>query len=174
MPLDYSADPLGPFRPGTFGANTLVLSHTAVAILDLPNPQFVADVRRRLLPGESWRVRVDVHATVTRENATVDQYRDPEDESNIGFWTEYGSHMRALRCVELFNGFKICMGNNQNAILDSNDQTWLFLAHQPAGVELDEQTEFHSAAKMFATWREAVCRRVEHHTNNNAAIQCRL
>jgi hypothetical protein len=157
--FNYSTDPLEPFRPGTFGANTLVISNTAVAIVDLPNPQFVAYARRRLHQGESWRIRAEILATVTRQNITVDQYRDPDDQSSVSFWKEYESHMYTRKCARLFNQFKLCMGNNQN-FDESGDQTWLFLAiqpdltDQPDATELDDQTLFHSTARMFATWRE--------------------
>lgn len=149
-PLNYSVDPLMPFQPGTFGANTLVMSHTAVAVLDLPNPQFVADARKLLQQGESWHIKADVLATVTRQNTTVDQYREPYDEASEEFWGYYHNKMAVLASVGLFTNFTIWMLSNQREF----DQTWLFLAIQEAGTESGDNTIFHSVAKMFGTWRE--------------------
>lgn len=136
-PLNYSADPLEPLRPGTFGANTLVMSHTAVAVFDLPNPQFVADVLQKLHQGESWHIKADVLATVTRQNTTVDQFREPTDENNEKFWGYYLSQIRTLASVGLFNKYTFWMANNQIGA----DQTWLFLAIQEAGTETDDSAD---------------------------------
>lgn len=152
---NYGADPPEPFRVGTFGLNTLLISHTAVAVLDLPRPHFVADVRQRLQQGETWQVEANVIATVTRQNTTIEQYRDLSKDTSVSFWKSRWHDMLEPKTVDLYNGFEISMGTD----VMSNDSTWLFLAFQKSHIGQTpdpdgDRAAFKALAKMFATWRE--------------------
>jgi hypothetical protein len=73
---DYLADIPLPRFPKAYGYNILLLSANSAAVLDMPSADFIADVRSRLLPGESWTLSASVLAAVTRQNDTVNDHRD--------------------------------------------------------------------------------------------------
>ena len=70
--IDTSAsknvEPQLPTSPKAYGYNVLMLSNESVAILDIPQPEYVSRVQRLLAVGESWRVTARVLATVSRYN----------------------------------------------------------------------------------------------------------
>lgn len=146
-PDNFDADPPWKFEPRTYGLNTLSISNTATAVLDLPSPQFIDSFREDLQPGETWHLQADVIATVARVNSTIEQHRKFSNSSSSEFW-KYHWDRAPQRAEGLWsNDWKIWMVNNQK----EHDQSWLFLSIQP---DPSEESEFWARAKMFSIWRE--------------------
>lgn len=148
-PDDILADPEGGVQPRPYGLNTLLISNTSVAALDLPSPEFVTSVRQTLREGETWSIETEVLATVTQQNLTVEQHRELSIEKSRDFWQYYLDMVNEGPATAYMHkdSMKLWMLNCQNR----NDLSWLFLSLQDidSGYE-----EFYLKADMFGTWRE--------------------
>ncbi|KAL8782921.1 MAG: hypothetical protein Q9195_009532 [Heterodermia aff. obscurata] len=64
--------------PLAYGYNTLVLSEDSAALLDLPLPTYITDIRRRLALNETWQVSADVDAIVATRNKSITNLRQDQ------------------------------------------------------------------------------------------------
>ncbi len=63
-----SSDPPLPTRPQAYGFNVLLLNSESTAMLDIPQPSYIAAVQSLLAGGESWNITAQVIATVATFN----------------------------------------------------------------------------------------------------------
>jgi hypothetical protein len=149
--VDAKPPRLFPDRPSVYGANTLLISRSAAAILDLPSPDFVLSVQEALELGETVHITATVQATVTRQNESVWQYRSPEAQGRNDFWQYYYERAPSTVSVTHVNGSDITMLNNMASVQGDLSQTWLFLAVLTSP---SNSSTFESEAYMLSTWRE--------------------
>jgi hypothetical protein len=140
-----------PDKPSVYGANTLLISPSAAAILDIPSPDFVLGVQETLELGETVHITATVQVTVTRQNESVWQYRTPDAQGRKDFWQYYYERAPSTVSVTHVNGSDITMLNNLANIREDLSQTWLFLAVLASP---SNTPAFESEAYMLSTWRE--------------------
>lgn len=93
--------------PIAYGYNTLLLSNTPAALLDMPLPDYMSSIQQNLAGDEFWEISATVNATVTRYNTSTEAYR-----SNDSFWQETmdksnNPYQRGLSTFHEFNGYAL-------------------------------------------------------------------
>lgn len=89
-----------PALPAAYGYNTLLLSNTSAALLDIPTPGYVAWIQQILTDSESWTLTAQVNATVARLDSSF-QHETVDDT----FWMETfdsGDNHHGLSSFEIF------------------------------------------------------------------------
>ena len=141
-----------PTFPAAFGFNMLMLSETSSAMLDIPMPEYIELLRRRLqrfTTVPSLEISATVHATVSSYNDTIETLRN-----ETTFWDPF----RNLQNNTLVTDQKYGLGQrlridllaNDNA---SNNASYCFLDWHPMGPG-DTQSRFRANALYFNTRRE--------------------
>ena len=127
--------------PRCYGQNTLVLSNTSTALLDMPMPDLVTKIQQSLLTGETKSLSASVHAFVTTYNQSAEQYRNDDN-----YWNQYYGE-DTLTETTLFTGYVVYTLMNNLKINPVNDGTWLFVAM------IEDFSEFNQSALRFDTHR---------------------
>ena len=141
--------PLPPF-PAPYGFNTLMLSETSTAMLDIPMPEYVNALQERLLKLDNigtFVISATVHATVTTNNETVEAHRN-----DTAFWDTFESNEPYGATRQWQTGPD---GQNTDLLVNEyhGDSSWCFLDFHPISGISPEQ-KFHENALMFTTRRE--------------------
>ena len=76
IPSDFASLPLA------YGFNTVLLSNTSAALLDVPAPDYVTWIQQKLAKNEAWNISAQVHATVASLDTTSDWL------NNDTFWKQ--------------------------------------------------------------------------------------
>ncbi|OAL51404.1 hypothetical protein IQ07DRAFT_631275 [Pyrenochaeta sp. DS3sAY3a] len=78
--------------PSPYGYNVLVLSDRSTAVLDLPSNSYIASIRQRMQPNETWHMSASVNAFVSELDLSLDESR-----GNDTFWEMAFARFSALR-----------------------------------------------------------------------------
>lgn len=91
--------------PMAYGFNTLLLSNTSAALLDVPVPDYVSSIQQNLSASESWNISATVNGTVTTLNTSIAQYRDNDNFWEESFYQAYD--FGGLSSFELYNEYDL-------------------------------------------------------------------
>ena len=143
-----------PQFPAPYGFNTLMLSESSTAMLDMPMPEYVNALQQKLLNlnnAGTFIISATVHAIVTTNNDTVEAHRN-----DTVFWDSFESSKNDSATRQSTVG-----PDGQNIDILANDcggtSSWLLLGFHPrttAGQAAEHS--FHSNALMFNT-RRRIC-----------------
>lgn len=86
------------------GANTLLLSNDSTALLDLPQPDYVAALQASLGQNETYTIAADVFGTVTTR---VEDFKSNGSSNSTYIW--YCQNSGALAWLDLYNGYYIVL-----------------------------------------------------------------
>ncbi|KPI39913.1 uncharacterized protein AB675_11315 [Cyphellophora attinorum] len=136
-----SPPPLPPL-PQPFGFNLVLLSKTASAVLDAPEPDYVQALRGKLSAGEELRIEADVRGTVT----TIDSEFDGA-QTDPSFWEPYELGSASLYGRGYISLFHDLWGVELVAYMSTT------FAAVVRGSE-DDSTVFHEQALKFDTFRK--------------------
>lgn len=168
-------DPPLPSFPSAYGYNTLLLSNTSSAKLDVPSPQYVRTIQESLITDESYDLTADVYATVTSYNDSVESHRDDDD-----FWNLYLSQMHDLPNQYLLqpnpsgndskdsyfesklSGQDLYNEQSMSLLMNSffsTNTSWMFFTFIPTDLELSNVSvhaeAFRQGALLYHTRRES-------------------
>ena len=160
MTASSSDSVLPPFAdlPKAYGYNTLLLSNTSAALLDMPVPANVTSIQQSLKENESWQISASVNATVTRYNTSGEVRNDT-------FWQNAFNQSGNLSSFQLFNADS---GYNLGLLLprdtgtdgaycligDYKDKSKVYWLEFDSDYNSPNSRSFRSAAMMFNTRRE--------------------
>ena len=150
--LEKSGATDGPIFPAAYGFNTLMLSNTSSAMLDIPMPDYIKVLRTRLLRLKippSIEISATVHATVTSYNDTIEALRN-----DTTFWDPFQNLSNNTLVTDQKDGLgqplRIDLLANDNA---PDDASYCFLDWHPQGPN-STQSRFRANALYFNTRRE--------------------
>ncbi|SLM41059.1 hypothetical protein LPUS_11959 [Lasallia pustulata] len=154
---------LPPFAdlPKAYGYNTLLLSNTSAALLDMPVPENVTSIQQSLKEYESWQISASVNAIVTKYNTSGEARNDT-------FWQNAFTRSKIWRYLGSFELYDADAGYNLGLLLpmdtgtdgahcfigDYKDKTNVHWLEFDRDYNSSNSRSFRSAAMMFNTRRE--------------------
>jgi len=151
--LDPNDEPALPSTlPYAYGFNTLLLNHTATALLDTPPSTWITQVQSTLGSGEYWDISASVLATIASRDSSIDSHRN--ESMSSPFWSHFDvTYNGPIQYQNFYSGWQLGMLTNTRNT--TADKAWCLISLQPG----NDEYNFTTWAQMWDLSRQYCCGR---------------